>query len=151
MRIEKMELMGIIVHKLDDAIAHYSKLFELDFTVLTPGVDYPLVDLSSTANHEQTQIPAYGRIAIDTSNCLELIEMPDLPEGIRNIHFRVDDIEAATEQMVSRGLKVVMNVRAGNVREVIFDSADINNVRVCLVQYEGASFVAALKAPAAAD
>jgi 4-hydroxyphenylpyruvate dioxygenase-like putative hemolysin len=44
---------------------------------------------------------------MDTSGCFELVEMPDVPEGVRNIHFRVDDVEAVTAHLREQGLRPV--------------------------------------------
>ena len=76
----------------------------------------------------------------------ELIEIPGADEGFRNIHFRVDDIEAAVAVLTGRGLRVVQDMRIGLAREVIFNSDDINGIRLCLLEYEGNSLAEALAA-----
>lgn len=145
MRVERMELIGVVVDDLDAAVARYSDLFGLEFVVFTPGVDYALTGASSDTG-DPTPLPGGIRMAMDTSGCFELIGIPGAEEGVRNIHFRVDDMEAAIEQFVSRGLPVVQDLRAGTVREVIFDSRELNGVRMCLVHYKGPSFAEALAA-----
>ncbi len=148
MRIESMELLGVGVDDFDGALEMFSGLFGLEFQVFTPGLDYELVDLDLDA--EDHQPPPRGRIAMDATGCFEIIEIPGAREGFRNIHFRVDDIDAAIAHAKARGLRVVRDLRAGNVREVIFDAATLHGIRLCFVQYEGASFAAALAASPAA-
>jgi catechol 2,3-dioxygenase-like lactoylglutathione lyase family enzyme len=148
MRIESMELLGVGVDDFDAAVKTFSGLLGLDFQVFTPGVDYELVDIGPVV--EDDQPPVRGRIAMDATGFFEIIEMPGLREGFRNIHFRVDDIEAAIAHARKRGLRVVRDLRAGTVREVIFDGATLHGIRLCFVQYAGASFAAALAASPAA-
>lgn len=69
-----------------------------------------------------------GRLAIDRTECFELVEFPNEPEETRNIHFRVDDIDAASAYVMSQGLRMVRDLTAGAVRETIFHSDDLNGV-----------------------
>jgi catechol 2,3-dioxygenase-like lactoylglutathione lyase family enzyme len=96
--LEAIELLGIVVHDLDAAVARYSSLFGLEFHVFTPGRDYALREVAGVGDTARA-------LAMDTSGCFELIEMPGQPEGVRNIHFRVDDIEAATAHLTAQGLR----------------------------------------------
>lgn len=139
MKIERMELLGVVVTDLDEAVERYTRVFGLEFRVFTPGESYPLVD-AIEINDAAAQIPAGGRIAMDTSGMFELIELPDEQPGFRNIHYRVDDIEAAKAHFIAEGLTVVRDLYAGPIREVIFDGSTFGGIRVCLMQYEGASF-----------
>ncbi len=143
MKIERMELQGITVHDLDAAVARYTELFGLTFHIFTPGVDYEFVDLLQGLDHAPA-LSATTRLAMDTSGCFELVEMPGIPEGIRNIHFRVDDIDEATRHLTERGLTLIRDMKAGTVREVVFDADELNGMRLCLVEYEGPSFAEAL-------
>jgi predicted enzyme related to lactoylglutathione lyase len=145
MRISEMELLGVSVNDLDAAVARYTQLFGLDFRILRPRVDYA-VEGKSRSSGDPAPTPDDFRIAIDTSGCFELIEIEGVPEGVRNVHFRVDDMDAAVRQMTAADARVVQDMRVGLAREVIFDSNDTNGVRVCLIWYEGASFVEALGA-----
>ncbi|WP_169566237.1 VOC family protein [Microbacterium luticocti] len=131
------------VTDLDAAVEKYSRLFGLNFHVFTPGDDYAL-EVIEEGEDATPAIPAGGRIAMDTDGCFELVELPDTPEGVRNIHFRVDDVEAAKAHCLAEGLRVVRDLRAGAVREVIFERQDLNGVRVCIAAYEGPSFAEAL-------
>jgi catechol 2,3-dioxygenase-like lactoylglutathione lyase family enzyme len=144
-RITAMEVLGVSVRDLDATVARYSELFGLEFYVLTPRVDYA-VEGKSRSSGDPSPLPDDIRIAIDTSGCFELIEMPEVAEGVRNIHFRVDDMDVAVRHMTEANIRVVQDMRVGLGREVIFDSQDLNGVRVCFLWYEGSSFVEALAA-----
>lgn len=139
MKIDRMELLGVVVTDLDEAVERYTRLFGLTFHIFTPGESYPLAD-AIEINDRAAQIPAGGRIAMDTSGMFELIELPDQTPGFRNIHYRVDDIEAAKAHFIAEGMTVVRDLYAGPIREVIFDGDSFGGIRVCLMQYDGPSF-----------
>lgn len=143
MEIQSMELQGITVHDLDTAVEFYSSLFGLTFHIFTPGVDFEFTDHLQGLDSAPALNPK-TRLAMDTSGCFELVEMPDIPEGIRNIHFRVDDIDEAVSHATKRGLTVVRDMTAGTVREVVFESTGLNGMRLCFVEYKGPSFAEAL-------
>lgn len=143
---ESMQLLGVVVDDLDVAVARYRELFGLDFVIFTSGVDYAVVPTSTVAGVDHRPLAANSRIALDMSGTFELIEIPGAAEGFRNIHFRVSDAEAAMVTLQSRGLTVVRDVRIGLAREVIFDPDQLNNIRLCLLEYEGGSLAEALAA-----
>jgi catechol 2,3-dioxygenase-like lactoylglutathione lyase family enzyme len=145
-RMEVMELLCVAVNNLDAAVQRYADLFGLEFRVFTPGVDYAVaVDPDAPGDSGKPQ-SSYARIAVDTSGCFELIEAPDAPEGLRSIHFRVEDMTAAIAQLTGQGLPVLRDMQAGLVHEVVFNPDNLNGVRLCLVQYPGSSFAEALTA-----
>lgn len=143
---EAMQLLGVVVDDLDAAVARYGELFGLDFVVFTSGVDYAVVPTSTAVGLDPRPLAATNRIALDTSGTFELIEIPGAAEGFRNIHFRVIDADTAMATLQSRGLTIVRDVRIGLAREIIFDSDQLNNIRLCLIEYEGASLAEALAA-----
>ena len=145
-KLEAIELVGVVVNELDAAVARYSELFGLDFLVFTPGVDYAVSAASTTSGDPDRSLPKNGRIALDTSGMFELIEIPGVAEGFRNIHFRVTDMDAAVGELGELGLTVVRDLQIGLAREVIFDSGELNGIRLCLVKYEGNSLAEALAA-----
>jgi catechol 2,3-dioxygenase-like lactoylglutathione lyase family enzyme len=144
-RLEGMQLLGVVVNDLDAAVARYGELFGLDFVVFTAGVDYEVTS-RPTGVRDPHPLAANSRIALDTSGTLELIEIPGADEGFRNIHFRVTDAKAAVAVLEGRGLRVVRDMRIGLAREVIFDSLELNGIRLCLLEYDGNSLAEALAA-----
>jgi len=145
MRIEAMELLGWSVHDLDSAVARFTALLGLDFRIFEVGVDYEVATTSDTGTSSSAPLPQRLRIAVDATGCFELLEMPGIPEGFRNIHFRVDDMDAAVRHIVAQGLAPIQDLRAGVAREVIFDAVELYGVRLCLLEYPGESFRAALE------
>ncbi len=142
MRLDRMELLGVSVRDFDAAVAKYTDLFGLDFLIFVPGRDYALTE--ADLHDAAATIPVGGRIAMDRTGCFEIVEMPDAEEGMRNIHFRVDDMDEAVAHFTARGMTVVRDLWAGTVREVVFDASDLGGIRVCLAQYEGESLAGAL-------
>lgn len=145
MRMDRMELLGVVVDDVEEAVATYTERFGLEFHIFTPGVDYALV-VNEAGEDPSPAMVAGGRLAMDTSGCFELVEIPGAEPGVRNIHFRVDDMDAAKAHVVATGQRVVADLTAGSVREVIFDPRDAGGLRLCLVHYEGSSFAEALLA-----
>lgn len=143
---EPMPLLGVVVDNFEDEIARYEAIFGVEFKVFTAGVDYVLQYEPSAGGDTSAPLPAQTRLAVDTSDLFELVEIPGAPEGIRNIHYRVEELDVAIAHFVSQGLELVQVVQAGNAREAIFDATSLNGVRLCLLQFEGPSFADALAA-----
>lgn len=144
--LEPMPLLGVTVKNFEEEIRRYSELFDIEFMVFTPGVDYALSYASTGATDTSTPLPSGLRIAVDTSDLFELVDLPGADEGVRNIHYRVDDLDKAVEHFVEHGLTLLHVVQAGNAREAIFDATSLNGVRMCLMEFEGDSFAEALAA-----
>lgn len=144
MRMTRMELLGVAVTDFDAAVQRFTSVFGLEFYTFTPTIDYAL-DVTEQGVDTAPARAATERIAMDTSGCFEIAEISDGPEGMRNIHFRVDDMDAAKAHVTNQGLRVVADMMAGTVREVIFDARDLHGLRLCLVAYDGPSFAAALR------
>lgn len=102
MKIEAMELVGVVVNDLDSAVAKYGSLFGVEFRTFLAGVDYQLTDESAAPDASAQAPPDNVRIAMDTTGLFELIEIPGARQGFRNIHFRVKALEASpqTKQML---------------------------------------------------
>lgn len=141
-----MPLLGVVVHDLEHEIARYERLFRTTFHTFTAGVDYHLEYHTDGRTDTSAPLPPALRLAVDTQDMFELVEMPNVPEGVRNIHYRVDDIDAATRHYEDEGLTIVQIIQAGTAREVVFDATSLNGVRLCLLQFEGNSFAEALLA-----
>ena len=144
--LQPMPLLGVAVSDFDAEIARYSGLFGVEFKVFTAGVDYRLSYESTGAEDTSAPLPTKLRLAVDTSDLFELVDLPGAPEGVRNIHYRVDDLDRAIEHFRAGGLTLLHVVQAGLAREAIFDAASLNGVRLCLLEFEGPSFAEALEA-----
>ncbi|WP_167042109.1 VOC family protein [Salinibacterium sp. ZJ454] len=152
--VERIEVLGANVSNLASARELFTKLFGLRFESVVLGapdeISSERLPLRSGNLHPDPQ-SVQGRptpLAIDTAGLFELIEAPtpDQADQMRNIHFKVADIEAATEEMMANGIRVVDNLRCGNLREVIFEPEDLFGIRLCFVQYEEPSIIEAMLA-----
>ena len=146
--IERVEVLGVNVRDLPKAEELFSRLFGLDFKSIVLGGSDIATESIPLASGELTPDPnsvQAGKIplAIDAAGVLELIETPEgqQPNTVRNIHFKVADIEAAIAEMQANGVRVLGNLRTGGVREVIFHPDDLFGVRICFVQYSGPSMI----------
>ena len=87
-KLEAIELVGVVVNELDAAVARYGELFGLDFLVFTPGSTMRSCCLDHFGRSRSIASQKWSD-ALDTSGLFELIEIPGVAEGFRNIHFRV--------------------------------------------------------------
>jgi catechol 2,3-dioxygenase-like lactoylglutathione lyase family enzyme len=144
--VERVEVVGIGVTDLDKAQRLLSQLFDIEFLGNTVGEGMPLENVPLKSGDlfvDPLALPGgQTRIAIDRSGLFELVEGP--MTGPRNIHFRVSDIDAATEEMQKKGIRVVGNVRDRGMREVIFHRDDLFGIRLCFVEYTGPSLIEAM-------
>lgn len=146
MQLTAMPLLGVAVHNLEEEVARYERLFDIKFHIFTAGIDYHLSYASDGEGDTSPALPQHVRLAVDTNDWFELVEMPGAVEGYRNIHYRVDDIDKATAHFVEQGLTLVQEIKAGTAREVVFDASSLNGIRLCLLQFQGNSFAEALAA-----
>jgi catechol 2,3-dioxygenase-like lactoylglutathione lyase family enzyme len=146
--VERIEVLGVNVRDLPEAEELFSRLFGLSFkSIVLNGPDIatervPLKSGEEIADPNSVQdLPV--PLAIDPTGFFELIETPDGQQAntMRNIHFKVTDIEAAIAEMQAHGIRVLGNLRCGGVREVIFHPDDLFGVRLCFVQYSGPSMI----------
>ncbi|WP_269304223.1 VOC family protein [Aeromicrobium sp. HA] len=148
MKIERMELVGLEVNDLDAAMAEFSAL--LDTTFIRVDFGSPGLVRFFPADVSQEGSDASISVAMDRKGYLELIQThpPTSRERVRNIHFKVDDIDAAIAMMRSRGHRLVQNLQIGTMREAVFGARETRGLRMCLVQYDASSMIdAMLEAP----
>lgn len=143
MDLQRIEHLGLHVEDLEGAIQRFSDLFGIEFEICELPGDF---DVKATRHGADSIALRPGmRVALDSSGLFELIEAPDVAEGFRNIHLRVRDMDEAVAKMTAQGMRLVRESTTGRMRESIFDGKDLYNIRVCLVQYDGPSIVAAMK------
>lgn len=142
MKLERLEYVGIVVDDLEVGVQRFSELFGLEFEIYdTEELD---VRASDGVVPDEKAPQAGMRIAIDTLGAFELVEAAGAEEGFRNIHLRVDDMDAAIDHLSSQGLRLVRHFFVGDTREAIFLGDDLYGLRVCLLQYQGSSLGAAM-------
>jgi catechol 2,3-dioxygenase-like lactoylglutathione lyase family enzyme len=150
--IERMEVMGVNVGDVPAAEALFTRLFGLSFTSLLLGgpdlkpeaVPLQAGELTKDPNSVSTGAPV--PVAMEPTGVLQLVQTPEgMPTNtVRNIHFKVADIDAAIAEMQANGIRVMGNIRVGGVREAIFNPEDLFGVRICLVEYHGPSMIEAM-------
>ena len=140
MEIEKMDLVAVDVDNLEEAMRFFSDILGVTFVNLGP----PNIQKATT---EHTPSPTYEtaklKIAMDRRGFLELIESdpPVGKEGLRNIHFKVPDIEKAKAEMEQKGARLIADIRIGGLKEAIFSPEDCHGIRFCLVEYDTPTLV----------
>lgn len=144
MKVERMELVGLEVADLDAAITEFGDLF---------GIEFIRIEFDGTVEIEELPADeppsAQGTrmsMAMDTTGYLELIQAhpPTTRERVRNVHFKVDDIEAAIVEMRAKGYRLVSNIRIGGMREAVWGAREARGLRMCMVQYDGPSMIEAM-------
>ena len=144
--LQKMELLGLNVRDIDAAIELFSGLFGIEFVRFEFTEDVPIERLPSDGSDAQALSSSGTIVAMDRTGCVELIQTspPVDDEGMRNIHFKVSDIDAAVAHLRSQGFRVVANMRIGGLREAVFDSSQLHGMRMCLVEYDAPSMIEAM-------
>lgn len=144
MKVQRMELVGLEVSDLDAAIKEFGDLL---------GVEFVRIEFDGTVEIEELPADeppsAQGTrmsMAMDPRGYLELIQAhpPTTHERVRNIHFKVDDIEAAIVEMRAKGYRLVSNIRIGGMREAVWGAREARGLRMCMVQYDGPSMIEAM-------
>ena len=125
--LQKMELLGLNVRDIDAAIELFSGLFGIEFVRFEFTEDVPIERLPSDGSDAQALSSSGTIVAMDRTGCVELIQTspPVDDEGMRNIHFKVSDIDAAVAHLRSQGFRVVANMRIGGLREAAPRDADV--------------------------
>lgn len=144
MKIERMEVVGINVTDLDAAMSTFTDLLGIEFRPFVFGQDVSVESYESDVPDAATAGFAGTRIAIDPTGYLELVEVAGGAEGFRNMHLKVADLDAAKAELRAKGIRMVVDHRAGGLREAIFHPDDLHGVRLCLIEYEAPSMIEAL-------
>lgn len=135
-RWERMEMFTLSVHDLDGAVSTLSNIFGMDFDVYTfpDDQDVEILDTKEADGARLGLEPV--RCAVDRRIFFELIELPELEPGFRSIHFKVDDLAAATRFLTDEEAQFVTGYRLGDSREHVFAGDRLCQVRTALLQYD---------------
>lgn len=141
MNVEKIEILGINVRDLDAAMRKFSDILGTTFHKFGDESR-----LSDTRNSSYEGLKA--RAAIDRRGFIELVqsEPPIEKEAVRNIHFKVPDLEEAVQEMALKGYQPIDVVKIGGLKEAIFNPDDLCGVRLCFVEYNEPTLVEAMLA-----
>lgn len=146
MKVERMEVVGVNVKNLDQAMKVFSEILEVEFVDFRFGQDVKVQSAPTDAADVKTLSFKGTRIAIDPKGYMELIETTPATEneGFRNIHFKVPDIEEAKAELKRKGIRVIADTKVGGLKEVIFNPDDLHGIRLCLTEYDAPSMIEAL-------
>ncbi len=135
MKVINIGAVTINVKDLDEAIKRFSDVLGLTFVKL-PGPGSSMKRIGTDQQSERSKM----KVAIDRTGYLELVESvpPVEKEGISNIHFRVSDIEQATEELTRKGLRLIATVDDPvGFKEAVFAPDNMHGVPLLLVEYSG--------------
>lgn len=143
MKIEKLEFVAVDVKNLKEAVKLWSDILGTTFIDLSDVRDERAITDNVVRTFEETE----RRCAIDRTGFIELIEStpPVEKEGLRTVVFKVSNLEQAKAEMQQKGIRIGADVKFGGAKEVIFNSADLNGVRLCFVDYDAPTFVDAMQ------
>lgn len=141
MNVEKIEILGIDVRDLDAAMKIFSDILGTTFHVFD-GEGQTMQ--SENSSYEKVKATA----AIDRRGFIELVQSDPAVEkdAVRNIHFKVPNLDEAVREMKLKGYRPLDVVQIGGLKEAIFSPEDICGVRLCFVEYEQPSLVEAMLA-----
>ena len=154
MKVEKLEVLGIVVPNLDEAIKLFSEIFETEFVNygelkgedVEPGEIGRQIELSE--NMPMDELPK-AKMAIDRQGLIELIEFQDPAEtkGFRfapNIHIKVPDIEECKAELKQKGIRIVAEVSMGGYKEAVALYDDLFHMIYVFCEYDAPSLADAL-------
>jgi predicted enzyme related to lactoylglutathione lyase len=130
-----LDRVTIDVKNLDEAKKFFSKLLNTTFEDEPEGMTYEITPSPTT--------PFKFRYAISPIG-IELFEMdpPVEVEGVRNVTWRVENMDEAKEELEGLGISHVFDNRCGGIKEAVYSG--VYGVRWVLNEYEGESFIKAL-------
>ncbi|OGP94303.1 MAG: hypothetical protein A2157_02110 [Deltaproteobacteria bacterium RBG_16_47_11] len=137
----KLDRMTINVKNLEEAKRFFSELLETTFEDMPEEMvkGRQKIEISPPA-------PDFKfRFAVSPIG-IELFETdpPVAVEGVRNVTWRVENIEQAREEMKKRGIERVFDARCGSWKEAVYKAEDVHGVRWVLNEYEGESVMKAM-------
>jgi len=147
MKIEKIDRVVIHVKDLAKAERLFSDLFGTTFDEYADRImrgevkrERVLTEYADPSFEERGLKVAHSPIG------LELIETtpPVEKEGIRSIVLKVPDLEEAKAEMKKKGVRLLLEVKLGGLKEAIFHPDDSHGVRLCLAEYQTNTVIAAI-------
>ena len=142
MKVEKLEHVAVDVKNLDEAAELLSDVLGIQFVNIEGIKVEKTITEHANRNFEESKL----RIAMDRTGFLELMEStpPLEKEGLRNIHLKVPNIEQAKVEMQQKGIRLMVDIKIGGLKEAIFNPDDLHGIRLCLVEYEAPTMVDAM-------
>ena len=135
----KFDRVTINVKDLEEAKRFFSELFDTTFEDMPDEIAEKI---------EITPRPdTFVKFKFAVSPLgIELFQ-PDPPpekEGVRNVTWRVDNIEKAREEMRKQGIGHVLDMKCRGWKEAVYRADDMHGVRWVFNEYEGDSVIKAM-------
>ena len=138
----KFDRVTFNVKNLEEAKKFFAELFDTTFE------DMPEELEKGDLKFEITPAPdsfvkfrfAISPIGIELFEPYPTVEQ----EGVRNVTWRVDNMEEAKEEMKKRGIRHVFDLKCGGMKESVYSADDVHGVRTVLNEYKGDSMVKAM-------
>ena len=133
----RFDRFTINVKNLDEAKKFFSELLETTFEDLPEGAKLEITPAPDSFVKFRFAVSPLG---------IELFE-PDPPvekEGVRNITWRVDNIEEAKEKIMKRGVSHLFDAKCGYWKESVFSTDGMYGVRTVFNEYRGDSVIRAM-------
>ena len=135
----RFDRVTINVKNLEEAKAFFSNLLKTTFEDQPDGILEKIEIIPRPDSFVKFKF-AISPIGIE-------LFQPDPPpekEGIRNITWRVHDIEDAKEEMREKGISHVFDMKCGGWKEAVYSEADMHGIRWVLNEYGGDSVFKAM-------
>lgn len=137
----KLDRVTINVKNLEEAKKFFSELLETTFEDMPEEMVDGRLKLEIIPPMKDFKF----RFAISPLG-IELFETtpPVEVEGVRNVTWRVENIEEAKREMSLRKIGHVFDARCGRWKEAVYRAEDMYGVRWVLNEYEGESVIRAM-------
>jgi len=129
MKVEKIDHVHAYVEDLEKAIEVFTPLLGQDF--------YPIFDAAEFGARVALHPLHIEFIQPTDPNGIAAKALGDWKEGDICISLKVPDIEEATKEMESKGIKRLAMMEIGKLKEAAFDSAKTFGVMIELCEYPG--------------
>lgn len=142
MKIERLEVVAVDVKDLDKAIRVFSDVLGTTFIKF----DEPKIQKTTTEQANRAYEGTKIRIAMDRTGYLELVEStpPVVKEGLRNIHFKVPNLEQTKKEMSAKGIRLVADIKLGSMKAAIYNPDDLHGIRLIFAEYKAPTMVDAI-------
>lgn len=131
----KLERVTIDVKNLDEAKKFFSKLLNTTFEDEPVGIEYSITPIPPSPFKFRYAISPIGIELFETDPPVEM-------EGVRNITWRVDNIEKAKKELENLGINRVFDNQCGGIKEAVY--SNVYGIRWVLNEFKGDSFIKAL-------
>jgi predicted enzyme related to lactoylglutathione lyase len=147
MKIEKIDRVVIHVKDLAKAVGFFSDLFGTTFDEYADRImrgevkrERVLTEYADPSFEERGLKVAHSPIGLELIEATPAVEK----EGIRSIVLKVPDLEEAKAEMKKKGIRLLLQVKLGGLKEAIFHPDDLHGVRLCLAEYETSTVIEAI-------